>query len=368
MSLNLCYDCTRVNPQLGRNVQSAVRDSILSHLRSSTNIVVCYVYASSYILLDQSTSFVLSHPPATTHGSSALDLVRYFAPAISWANPWYNPTDGPSIPPPLVGDRNHSYRSSWRSRGSNKTVHIGICFADLSFFWGTVEFLTEGGSPNAAKRSASYLPPPKALPRQELVDAHETYGDTIALFAESFLGSGQYCARGECWDLAHEALKYFADYDYVPRPVPSISRTHGHLIYEAMASNNGETVVGRWHGGDDRIRRGDIAEWRRVKIGVKDASAGTHFTLGDPDHTAIIVRDCVLETTPVDGGSLLPSELGVVVVVEQSVGQPPKRNEYDLSYLKEGEMWIYRPVSMEVYLGVKDLTAEPPEGLRLQHL
>ncbi|KAF8968772.1 hypothetical protein BDZ97DRAFT_1797976 [Flammula alnicola] len=319
---------------------------------------------------NQSTAFTLSHPPATKYGSAALDLAHYFAPTTRWPTAWYNSTSGPSIPPPLVGNTKLTYTTSWRSVGSNKTVYIGIIFSDLSIFWGTADFKTTNPEDQSTvKRSAVYLPPPGALERQELVDAHETYGETIALFAESFLGSGQYCARGECWDLANEGLKYFAHYDYIPKPVPSISRTHGHLIYEGKASNGGREMVGRWRGGDDRIRRGDIAEWRKVRIGGRGARAGGYSTLGDPDHTSIIVSDCVPSFTPKDGASMSPADLGVIVVVEQSVGQLPARKEYDLSCFEEGEMWIYRPISMDVYLGVPDITAVPPEGLRgLQQL
>ncbi|PPQ94289.1 hypothetical protein CVT25_004946 [Psilocybe cyanescens] len=315
------------------------------------------------------SAFVLSHPPATTYGSSALDLAHYFAPTTHWTSAWYNSSSAPPIPPIIEGTTDHSYTSSWTSRGSSKTTNVGIFFSDLSVFWGTIEFTTTNSDPNQGTRDAVYLPRPKALGREELVEAHEVYGETIALFAESFLGSGEYCARGECWDLANEALKYFKDYDYIPKPVPSISRTHGHLIYEGKASNGGREMVGRWRGGDDRIRRGDIAEWRRVKIGIKGAPPGSFYTLGDPDHTAVIVSDSIPSSTPKDGVNLSPSDLGVIVVVEQSVGNPPKRTEYHLSCFQEGEMWIYRPISMKAYLGVSDITAVPPDGLQgLQRL
>ena len=37
---------------------------------------------------------------------------------------------------------------------------------------------------------------------------------------------------------------------------------------------------------------GDIAEWREVKIGMKGAP-GSFYSLGFPDHTAIIVIDSI---------------------------------------------------------------------------
>lgn len=201
----------------------------------------------------------------------------------------------------------------------------------------------------AVIRLAKYLPPPQALDKDALVLAHETYGDTIASFAESFEGTGQYCARGECWDLASEALKYFDEFDYVPKPLPSTSCTHGHLIYSCKASGPSPSQhFGRWRGGDDRIRRGDIAQWKSAKIGM---GMGGYATMGNPDHTAVIVSDSVPSAQVQDGADVKPSVIGTLEVVEQSVGSPPKRQKYDLSQLQLGELWIYRPVGMVAYLG-----------------
>jgi hypothetical protein len=238
-------------------------------------------------------------------------------------------------------------------------------FSDLSVFWGSIDFSTSAqADPNdrrQVKRDAVYLPRPKPLAKEILVEAHSTYGETIASFAESFVGSGEYCARGECWDLANEALKYFDEFDYVPKPVPSISRTHGHLVYEGKALGKGQGMVGRWRGGDDRVRRGDIVEWRLVRIATYGAPPGNYSTLGEPDHTAVVVRETVPRVVVEDGGPLSPEELGSLEVVEQSVGQLPERRVYDLRGFEEGEMWIYRPVGLEAYLGVQGVTAKRPE-------
>jgi hypothetical protein len=252
------------------------------------------------------------------------------------------------------------------TKGSHKTLNIGTLFSDLSMFWGTVSFSkTNPMDSRTTKRTAQYLPRPEPLSQKELIEAHETYGNTIAQYAESFLGSGQFCGRGECWDLANEALKYFQDYDYVPKPVPSIERTHGHLIFEARVSDRGKKMEGRWRGGDNRIRRGDIAEWRKVRIGLR----GGFATLGDPDHTAIIVADVIPRRSPSDGERMSPAEIGTIPVIEQSQGKLPERREYDLGCLEEGEMWVYRPISMQVYLGVADLIAEAPDNhVRLKKL
>ncbi|KAH6904448.1 hypothetical protein BKA70DRAFT_1296728 [Coprinopsis sp. MPI-PUGE-AT-0042] len=300
---------------------------------------------------------VLSHPPATVLDSAAADLAEFFSPGTRWSEAWYHES---GIPPPLKGNTNVRYVSSWESIGNIKTARIGVLFSDLSIFWGFVKYaMNDPENERSTKRGANYLSRPTSLDRNALEDAHATYGETIASFAESFLGTGTYCARGECWDLANEALKYFNDYDYIPKPVPSISRTHGHLIYEGRASNHGRQTIGRWRGGDDRIRRGDIIEWRRVTI----AAANYTYILGDPDHTAVIVRDAVPLVEVRDGLEVVPSQLGTITVVEQSAGSLPKEGAYNLQGLQEGEMWIYRPISMEVYLGIKDLTPAPPDGI-----
>ncbi|CDO70437.1 hypothetical protein BN946_scf184999.g78 [Trametes cinnabarina] len=289
---------------------------------------------------------ITSYPPHPEHGSSAEDLARYFLPTTFWDSPWY--TEENVLPPPLRGNQHLTWTGSWWSDGRTKTLSVATLFADLSMCWYTVSFPQnytpntshDPNDPRTIQRHAAYLPRPSSWDRERLVAAHQTYGETIASFAESFEGTGRHCARGECWDLADEAIKSFEQYDWVPKPVPSISRTHGHLIYEGRAADKGRTQVGRWRGGDDRVRRGDIVEWRKARV-----SKGPYAwsTLGDPEHTAVVVADMVPRTAVADGLSVPPRELGTLEVVEQSVRSPPKRERYDLSQLEEGEVWVYRP-------------------------
>ena len=159
----------------------------------------------------------------------------------------------------------------------------------------------------------------------------------MAAFAERAVASGRPVDRGECWDVANAALKNIvATRPDLPAPIPSIARTHGHLIFEARPGN------GRWRGGDTQIRRGDVAEWRRAKLGDRFS----YSTLGDPDHTQVIVADAIPTRVPIDGGSITPAELGAIEVVEQSQGHAPSRRRYDLTTMTEGELWIYRPVRL----------------------
>lgn len=188
-----------------------------------------------------------------------------------------------------------------------------------------------------------------------LQQAAETYGATAAAFAERAEASGRPVARGECWDVAHEALLH-AESIFGPHdaPILSTSRAHGHLLF------CGKPGVGRWRGGDDRLRAGDIVEWRSVRIGM--GQYGAYSLLGDPDHTAVLVQDTVPRCAVADGQSVKPADVGVLTVVEQTAGRAPKRDSYDLANLQQGEVWVYRPVGMIMYLG-STLSIDIPSGL-----
>lgn len=110
--------------------------------------------------------------------------------------------------------------------------------------------------------------------------------------------------------------------------------------------------------GDTNVRRGDIVEWRKVRLRKLDGTAWSD--LGNPDHTAVIVNtylssDPQANSQPKDGESLSPWEVGILEVIEQSQGKLPKRAVYDLAGMESGEIWIYRPVSMQDYVGIDQL-------------
>ncbi|KAJ8474667.1 hypothetical protein ONZ51_g7076 [Trametes cubensis] len=244
--------------------------------------------------------YITSYPPHPERGSLAEDLAHYFSPSTHWPSVWYGGDD--ILAPPLRGNGQLNWKGNWSSNGRSKTIFVGVLFADLSMCFYTLTFpqpLPPSHDPNDARtiqRSVRYLPRPQPWDQARLVDAHETYGETVAAFAESFAGTGQFCARGECWDLANEALKSFD--------------------------------------------QGDILEWRLAKVSRGPYASST---LGNPDHTAVIVSDAVPRTAVADGMSVPPRELGTLVVVEQGVTSPPKRESYDLAQFEEGEVWIYRP-------------------------
>lgn len=113
--------------------------------------------------------------------------------------------------------------------------------------------------------------------------------------------------------------------------------------------------------GDTNVRRGDIVEWRKVRLASPDGRGWSD--LGNPDHTAVIVNtylssDPQAKSQPKDGDSLAPWEVGILEVIEQSQGKVPKRAEYNLAGMESGEIWIYRPVSMLDYVGIDQLKAD----------
>jgi len=289
--------------------------------------------------------------------SMAEKFANFFSPSIQWreSEPWY--TTKAATPDYLVTNSEEvgtrSYSSGWS--GDQHFIAGGVLFSDLSACWYKVEWSSRDRQ--KCRRMAAFTACPEALPREDLLEAHETYGETVAGFAEGYEGTGQWCARGECWDLANEALKSFSQYDYVPLPLPSIRKTHGHLIYEGHASGSGF-----WRGGDDRIRRGDIVQWLSTTVVEK---SGRTIFFGFPDHTAVIVKDQVIPgLEPYDGMELRPQELGRLEVVEQSVKSPPHRNVIELAGMQKGDVWIYRPIGLEKYIGFRlEELGGWPEGL-----
>ena len=290
----------------------------------------------------------MSFPPPSGNGSAAADLAVYMHPSTPWDTEWYS-SNSP-IPPHLNGSPEIRFSGSFGySDPRNKMARGVILFSDLSMCWYSV---TYGTGP--VTRWARFRPRPESMSGAALQQAAETHGAAVAAFAERAVASGRPVARGECWDIAHEALLHATSL-FGPRdaPVLSTSRAHGHLLFCGMPG------AGRWRGGDDRFRAGDIVEWRSVRIGMQ---FGAFAILGDPDHTAVLVEDTIPRCAVVDGQSVLPADVGVVTVVEQTAGRAPKREPYDLAKLQQGEVWVYRPVGMVEYLG-STLSVDVPPGL-----
>ena len=308
------------------------------------------LYFCGNILKIVADDLQMSFPPPTEHGSAAADLAWYMHPSTTWDTDWYD-SNSP-IPPHLNGSPEIRFSGGFSSDGRSKTARGVVLFSDLSMCWYSVTY----GGRGPPTRWARFRPRPEPMATAALQRAAQTHGAAVAAFAERAEASGRPVARGECWDVAHEALLHAASLCAQPRdaPILSTSRAHGHLLF------CGRPGVGLWRGGDDRLRAGDVVEWRTVRIGA--ARFGSFAVLGDPDHTAVLVEDTVPRCAVADGESVRPADVGVLTVVEQSAGRAPKRDSYDLAKLQEGEFWVYRPVGMVEYLG-STLDIDIPSGL-----
>ncbi|TKA55512.1 hypothetical protein B0A53_02688 [Rhodotorula sp. CCFEE 5036] len=334
-----------------------------------------------------------SYPPAETHSSAALSLLHWLLdpPNLSSilttsAVPFFLPPPASPSPQPPPLENRSDVRSaySWLQRGDAKSYVGCFLFGDASIAWIRISWnaTAEARGPTAllrggqVQREGRYRPRPRIehdWDAERLYRASETYGPRIVRFAQDALARGVPVARGECWDLANEALAA-CEAESVGgasnKPFPSIARTHGALLYYARAGT-GE-VVGTWTGGDVYVRPGDIVEWRSVTIREVGMAPGSYSTLGDPEHTAIIVAAGAPLTLPrFDPSGRQPpfldtayplSSLVSLTVVEQSRGYAPSEKTYDLAAMSKGEVWIYRPCGLRDLVGVDEVAAKwPPE-------
>ncbi|GAA5824989.1 hypothetical protein JCM11251_006054 [Rhodosporidiobolus azoricus] len=323
-----------------------------------------------------------SYPPRESHSSLSLSLLHYILHS-PFSSAWFVHSTSPSftpLPPPLIGKGNTRFTCSWQQSGPNKVALGAVVFADTSVAWYRLSWTTASEAAGRAhlevRREGRYRPQCEPMEADELYAASEMYGPLICAWAEDAERAGVPVARGECWDLANEALLHIQnDHAHLPPPFPSISRTHGSLLYYASADPGGERgvggeVVGTWTGGDVYVRPGDVVEWRKVKIREVGALPGSYSKLGDPDHTALILSASPPSSlpspspqNPLTDPSYPLSALVSLTVLEQSLGRAPRVASYDLAAMSEGEVWIYRPVpARKVFGGVDEVTAEWPVG------
>ncbi|GAA5880843.1 hypothetical protein JCM3774_000496 [Rhodotorula dairenensis] len=341
-----------------------------------------------------------SYPPAESHSSAALSLlhwlldppdlaavtsVPFFLPpsGSSPASPSSPPSTSTPTPPPLEHRSDVRSAYSWTERrlGGRATTTYVACFlfGDASIAWIRLAWdpvtVKDGTVLSEVERAGRYRPRPRIdldWDADRLDRASETYGFRIVRFAEEAVVRRQPVARGECWDLANEALAAACSSEpdrsapSIPRPFPSIARTHGALLYYAKASAASSTV-GTWTGGDLYVRPGDIVEWRSVTIREVGMAPGSYSTLGDPEHTAIILSagtplapPSIAASPPYLDSNYPLSHLVSLTVVEQSLGQAPAQKTYDLAAMSHGEVWIYRPCGLKDLVGTDDIAAQWP--------
>lgn len=220
-----------------------------------------------------------SYPPPQSQSSSALALLHYIL-YEPYTTAWYLSTS--PTPPSLAGRTDIRWSGSWSSLGDAKTLLGFVLFGDCSVAWYKLDWsaaMEKSGrlDESLIRKEGRYRPIPAPWDGERLYGASERYGAAMVDFAERAVAGGRPIARGECWDVASEALASIHD---EPKPFPSIGRTHGHLIFYGKAGGRGEGV---WRGGDEYVRPGDVVEWRKVKIREVGMGPGSYSTLGDPD-------------------------------------------------------------------------------------
>lgn len=135
--------------------------------------------------------------------------------------------------------------------------------------------------------------------------------DKVIAFTNKVMGTS--VGRGECWDLAQEALDMnLADWT---RPT-----TFGLPL-------NPET---------DEIKAGDIIQFRSLKITEHLPGGGTRWeTLGSPDHTAVVYK-------------VLGKKR--YTLAHQNVGgkRSVMKGSINLAQVTDGQYWIYRPVALMI--------------------
>ena len=135
--------------------------------------------------------------------------------------------------------------------------------------------------------------------------------DKVIEFVNKALGTS--VGRGECWDLAQEALdENLADWT---RPI-----TFGRLL-------NPET---------NEIKAGDIIQFRTLKTTEHLPKGATRFeTFGAPDHTAVVYK--------VFGKKHY-------TLAHQNTGgkRSVMKSNINLAKVTGGQYWIYRPVALMI--------------------
>jgi hypothetical protein len=119
---------------------------------------------------------------------------------------------------------------------------------------------------------------------------------------------GQQVDRGECWDLAFQAL------------------TRNNAKWDGQYKYGKEYNVKR-----EKVLPGDIIQFKDVKVQYREGN--TIYTETMAHHTAIVYK---------------VSEDGVLELAHQNTGFSGRTvglSKLDLSTVKSGRMWFYRPVT-----------------------
>lgn len=235
---------------------------------------------------------------------------------------WFT-TNPVRLPPSIQDNPNKSlrYSTSWVRNAAGRTKHTLV----IAVLWTTnlsstkIRLTWDASAPAATVQCTQrHFPPPPALSSSELA-ALAAIGPEVVQWCRDRMGTQ--VGNGECWTLAHEALRA------TPGVMESQQTSHGACILSHYApSPVAECGVD--------IAAGDILQFWRAKWSFPN---GSWKTAGDPDHTAVVTA-----------ALRQPNGTWVCQVLEQNVGGVKRvmTGEYSIgqhSGMGEGAVRAFRP-------------------------
>ncbi|CAH2350473.1 altered inheritance of mitochondria protein 3 [[Candida] railenensis] len=297
-----------------------------SHLKSQTEVSPPPQEQHVNLLQEQRVaSPVPPPPPSRNYRRTAMTLPpKEEEPSeldLELQTGWFaNTTGAPlQIPKALQGlDNASSLQQSSTGTSTSYERKYRVRNKDLALTTYTIKW-KDNDIANATLCVEKVLPSPlKAQPapsKMELVNAHQQFGEYVAGWCEHHYG--QQVGRGECWDLAHDALeKGCGKHAFVS--------TYYHHGYPILQLDDGSVTSGP----HDDIKRGDILQFKSCIF--VDAALGQTKTVGMPDHTSVVLSN--------DGNSILVAEQNVNNV--RTVVQ----GTYNLRHMTKGQVTAYRPM------------------------
>ena len=155
------------------------------------------------------------------------------------------------------------------------TKEVSILFQDYSQT--VITIVSDPQDPSSTEVDQRHEPPPRSLRQDQLEEAYEKYGRTIASTVAS--KKDAIIGDGSPHGLVHVLLEPFQD---ALRPVGT--RAYGALVYANLA--NASTQM------NDEIRPGDIVSFRNAKFSGKHGPMHAKYSMevGKPDHVGIVAE------------------------------------------------------------------------------
>ncbi|KAG5357676.1 Altered inheritance of mitochondria protein 3 [Yarrowia sp. C11] len=232
-------------------------------------------------------------------------------------------------PPDLQG---LGWTSQYSSSGGTTTkIYAFRIPEDLSIIKLRIVYPTN--NPAAATCERKDVPPPRDLNPGELYEYNLQYGDGVARWAESMVGTQ--VGDGECWTLAKNAIEQSSQTALV-----SQAYTHGALIYQQNGSTNNPANIVK---NVEAIRRGDILQFYEAKFESRSAGGFCSSSYGVPNHTAVVVGVSEGQKT--------------IYILHQNTGGSKivQQGQIELADMTSGELKAYRVVGAE-WAGQLDCT------------